>query len=690
MKKSKLFILAFCLLLTALFTVCISAATYSDLTYTVSNGKVTITGCNPSATGALTIPAEIDGYPVTSIGNYAFSESVVINSIEIPSSVTSIGRGAFSYNFYLNSIVVDAANQNYSSDTQGILYNKEKTILIFSGCGAIGNIEIPSSVTSIGDGAFAWCGNLKSIMIPSSVTSIGSGAFADCDRLMSVTFAEGSQCTSIGNGAFWGCSELTSITIPSSVMSIEESVFGECSSLTSFAIPTSVTSIGDSAFEYCSGLTSITIPSSVTNIGKRVFRECSNLTSITIWNANCSINNSGDTIPQGTIYGRTGSTAQTYANKYGRIFVVATCAHPAFETEWSVATPPTCTVEGSGTHICAICGDTVEGNIPALGHDYVLSMTAKAPTCTASGIGRYTCTRCEATKIDSIPATGHTEVEIPAVAATCTTDGLTAGVKCSVCDEILVAQEVVAGGHTEVEIPAVAATCTTDGATAGVRCSVCNAILTAPTVIPALGHSEVALAAVPASCTESGLTAGVKCSVCNEILVAQVVIPALGHDYQITETYLEASCTEAGIAAYTCTRCGDIKYDDIPKVSALSLSGVYTNGEGDLRFVTRVTSTAGDPEIEYFGTYIVPLSYFTENELTAGGGEQPGVAAVKYTQSIASGASFAADLDGIPGAYVDTPIFAWSFVKFQGIDAVYTQVLGSFTVSGARLVKGGF
>lgn len=604
------------------------------------------------------------------------------------------------FGLFILLLIVVILSIGAMAETVGDYYDLKYTvsngenIIIKCSNSARGELIIPAEiagrpVTRIQGSAFYGCSGLTRITIPSSVTSIEQYTFFQCRSLTSIEIP--SSVTSIGRSAFYGCSSLTSIEIPSSVTSIGDEAFFCCSSLTSIEIPSSVPSIGYQAFYGCTSLTSVEIPASVTSIGDEAFYYCSSLDSITIWNANCSIDNSAYTISQGTIYGRSGSTAQTYADTNGRAFVVATCAHPAVYRDALVETPATCTEAGSRTYSCMMCGDEVEEVIPALGHDYVVTTTAKAPTCTASGIGRYTCTRCEATKIDSIPATGHTEVEIPAVAATCTTNGATAGVKCAVCNEIFTAPTVIpATGHTEVEIPAVPATCTTDGATAGVRCSVCNAILTAPTVIPALGHSEVALAAVPASCTESGLTAGVKCSVCNEILVAQEIIPALGHDYQITETYLEATCTEAGIAAYTCTRCGDVKYDDIPKVSALALSGVYTNGEGDLRFVTRVNSTAGDPEIEYFGTYIVPLSYFTANALTASADEQVGVGTVKYTQNIESGKTFAADLCNIPTSAYGAPIFAWSFIKFKGINDICVQTLGSFTVNEATLVKGGF
>jgi hypothetical protein len=118
------------------------------------------------------------------------------------------------------------------------------------------NIKLPSSVTSIGFGAFMDCCGLTSISIPSSVTSIGIQAFMGCRSLTSVAIP--SSLTSLGYGAFLGCSGLTnSITIPSGVTSIEDWTFGDCIGLKSIVIPSSVTSIGDYAFYFCMSLTSI-------------------------------------------------------------------------------------------------------------------------------------------------------------------------------------------------------------------------------------------------------------------------------------------------------------------------------------------------------------------------------------------------------------------------------------------------
>ena len=178
----------------------------------------------------------------------------------------------------------------------------------FGGCNnglrTVKKITIPDSVTSIGDRAFYECDSLTEITIPDSVTSIGSGAFYDTSfyynlpdgeiyinkvfykykgemqENATINIKEGT--ISISAGAFMWCDSLTEITIPDSVTSIGDDAFSNCSSLTEITIPDSVTSIGDGAFNDCTSLTEITIPDSVTSIGDYAFHNCDSLTEITI------------------------------------------------------------------------------------------------------------------------------------------------------------------------------------------------------------------------------------------------------------------------------------------------------------------------------------------------------------------------------------------------------------------------
>ena len=200
----------------------------------------------------------------------------MLQKVEIGSSVTSIGNYAFASCPSLASIVIP-------SSVTSIGYN------VFYYCYSLASIVIPSSVTSIGNRAFYNCYSLASIVIPSSVTSIGNEAFYYCYSLASIVIP--SSVTSIVDKAFYNCHSLASIVIPSSVTSIGNEAFYYCNSLASIVIPSSVTSIGYNVFYYCDSLASIVIPSSVTSIGNNAFYRCYSLASIVIPSSVTSIGN---------------------------------------------------------------------------------------------------------------------------------------------------------------------------------------------------------------------------------------------------------------------------------------------------------------------------------------------------------------------------------------------------------------
>ena len=193
---------------------------------------------NCNSLTSITVPSS-----VTSIGNNAFIYCYYLVSIEIPASVTSIGLGAINSCSRLVNVTVAPSNPNYSSQN-GILYNKTGTELI-SFPSASGSFTIPSTVTSIGEGAFLNA-SITSVTIPTGVTTIGNSAFNGCSSLTSVTIP--ASVTSIGNSAFYRCSSLTGVTIPESVTTIGDSAFSGCSNITSIRIPVSVTSISWGAF----------------------------------------------------------------------------------------------------------------------------------------------------------------------------------------------------------------------------------------------------------------------------------------------------------------------------------------------------------------------------------------------------------------------------------------------------------
>ena len=237
--------------------------------------------------------------------------------------------------------------------------------------------------------------------------------------------------------------------------------------------------------------------------------------------------------------------------------------------ETLLARAPTCTETGlTEGEKCSVCNTVLvaQEEITALGHkasEAVVENRIEA-TCTEDGSFDFVtyCSVCDAELSRStsiITKTGHKEAPLAAVAPTCTETGLTAGVKCSVCGEILTAQEEISAlGHEEEELPAKAATCTETGLTAGVKCAVCGEILTAQEDVPVIPHTEEILPAKDPSCTEVGLTEGVKCAVCGEILTAQDEIDALGHTPEIIPA-VDPTCAAAGLTeGEKCAVCGEI------------------------------------------------------------------------------------------------------------------------------------
>ncbi|MBQ3321851.1 MAG: CotH kinase family protein [Firmicutes bacterium] len=232
------------------------------------------------------------------------------------------------------------------------------------------------------------------------------------------------------------------------------------------------------------------------------------------------------------------------------------------------AKEPTCTETGlTAGKKCSVCGEILEAQeeVPKLGHDWDEGTVTKEPSCTEAGVKAFKCSRCDETRTEAIDATGHKEEVLPAVAPTCTETGLTAGKKCSVCGEILVAQEEVAKlGHDWDEGTVTKEPTCTEAGVKTFKCSRCDETRTE--AIDATGHIEEVLPAKDPTCTETGLTAGKKCSVCGEILVAQEEVPKLGHDWDEGTVTKEPTCTEAGVKTFKCSRCDETRTEAIEKL----------------------------------------------------------------------------------------------------------------------------
>jgi hypothetical protein len=237
---------------------------------------------------------------VLNIGEDTFSDSG-LTSVAIPESITNMGLGSFFQCYDLTAINVDANNSIFSS-TDGVLFNKNGTVLIQYPGGKVGPYLIPQGVTSIGE-SFNECLGLTAVTIPNSVTNVGAAAFYVCLGLASVSLPD--NITSIGDQAFWLCTNLTSVAIPNSVTNIGQGAFYSCSRLASAPIPKNLTSIAADTFAL-TALTNVLIPNGVTSIGSEAFLLCSSLTNVTFPNsltdigytafANCGMTNI--TIPE--------------------------------------------------------------------------------------------------------------------------------------------------------------------------------------------------------------------------------------------------------------------------------------------------------------------------------------------------------------------------------------------------------
>ena len=175
----------------------------------------------------------------------------------------------------------------------------------------------------------------------------------------------------------------------------------------------------------------------------------------------------------------------------------------------------------------------------------------------------------------------HVGAALPAVDPDCVNTGLTEGEYCTVCDEILIAQEVVAAlGHTEAIDAAVAPDCVNTGLTEGKHCEVCGEILVAQEVVAALGHTEAIDAAVAPDCVNTGLTEGKHCEVCGEILVAQEVVEALGHTEVLDPGYAPENGYNGLTDGAHCGVCGEmlIAQEVIPSPGATGQGAGETVG----------------------------------------------------------------------------------------------------------------
>lgn len=217
-----------------------------DSTQTTSDGlkvqcdyyakTAVITGCSGSPT-EINIPEEYDGCTIIGIRYEAFAYEKTIEKVNIPKTVTQIGNKAFSNCTLLKEV----------------------------------NISQECVISELGDGAFSNCSVLSKVVLPKDgFETIGASAFSGCASLTS--FIVGKNTKTIGTSAFSGCSQLTDVTFCEGLQKIENCAFMECTSLVNVVFPNSIKNIGEQAFSGCTKLENAT---NVPTIDNYTFNKCS-------------------------------------------------------------------------------------------------------------------------------------------------------------------------------------------------------------------------------------------------------------------------------------------------------------------------------------------------------------------------------------------------------------------------------
>ncbi len=249
-----------------------------------------------SYSGEVVIPGNIThgekSYKVTSIGYYAFKNCINLTSVIIGENINKFyNNDIFSGCTALKEIIVSDNNPQYLS-VDGILFNKDKTELIFFPNAKSGTYTIPNSVTSIRNRAFYGCTKLTSITIPESITSIYQEAFRNCVGLTSINIPN--SITMLSDQVFRGCTNLKKFVVSNDnprYSAIDGVLYNKNKTKllsypnaksSTYTVPDGITSIGDYAFSDCIGLTSITIPNSVIEIGNSILSGCRNLQKLSL------------------------------------------------------------------------------------------------------------------------------------------------------------------------------------------------------------------------------------------------------------------------------------------------------------------------------------------------------------------------------------------------------------------------
>ena len=284
------------------------ASTASGLLCT--NGGKTLKLCPAGFTGTCVIPANVTDYDPAGFsqcmgltkfqveaGSTTYSSddagmlynkagtklllcpNAYVGSVQLPDTVTEINFSAFKYCPGVTGYGVAADSAKYSVDENGILYNKNKTVLISCPSTYQGSFTVPDSVTAISAYAFYQIPGLTEVILPESVTSIGDYCFYKSANLSNIPLPQGLK--HIGSHAFAHLPNQTDAAIPATVTSIGTYAFACCDSIVTASVPEGITSIAGTFYQ-CPNLESVSLPATLKTLGQDSFYECYALTDINV------------------------------------------------------------------------------------------------------------------------------------------------------------------------------------------------------------------------------------------------------------------------------------------------------------------------------------------------------------------------------------------------------------------------
>ena len=454
------------------------------------------------------------------IEDHAFYSCTMLAELRLPNGLTYIGPWAFAWDRILG---------------------QEDTTL-----------GLPSSLQTIGTGAFAFVNHHKNLNIPANVTSIGDYAFM-CDYYMNnLTFSPGDKPLTIGVAAFFGDNHMKTVDLSNRVAQIDKCAFAGCEMLEEAYFGDRINTIQDRAFTSLDNAMKILVEGVLNGILRP---------DDTDQNAD----QAGDISTAFNMIAKiTKLKRAVFKNDPAKSIYGAADSNRSF--------PDDCVVyytQGSHTWAAELKDDgTWQGYQTGLWHgDHIAQFadTVVAPTCTEQGYTHHVCTvkDCPYDPVDDtfVSATDHTWVKTQTNPPTCTEQG-TAFYKCSACGATRT-EKIAALGHDLSRCDLVPdATCTQPGRAVG-TCARCGVKI--DEVIPAKGHdySYKSASSTEPTCTESGHYKGT-CPVCGKDY--NDIIPALGHDWGEWVTTIEPTYTTVGYRYHLCARCNTREGEDIPKL----------------------------------------------------------------------------------------------------------------------------